>query len=253
MKLRGRFVRRLHNRNGRLTPGRLLAKRGRILRSARPPGTGQELLSCHTNSPMGGLKLDSRQSLLKGGDSGPAIVVGDPDKSLLIQVIRHTHEKLKMPFGREKLKPEEIADLAAWIKSGAVWSGVAAPAAASTQNGEYVITPEQRAFWSFRPVQKPPLPQVKDRSWPKSPIDFFILSKLEERGLMPAKTADKRVLIRRAYFDLIGLPPSPEEVDAFVQDSSAEAFAKTGRSPPRLPEIRRTLGALLAGCRALLG
>ena len=81
-------------------------------------------LSCHTNAPMGGLKLDSRQNLLKGGDSGPAIVVGDPDKSLLIQVVRHTHERLKMPFGREKLKNEEIADLAAWVKSGAAWPGV---------------------------------------------------------------------------------------------------------------------------------
>lgn len=131
-----------------------------------------------------------------------------------------------MPFGREKLKNEEIADLAAWIKSGAAWPEGAVSAPASTRNGEYVITPEQRAFWAFRPVQKPPLRAVKDRNWAKSPIDFFILSKLEERGLVPVKTADKRVLIRRVYFDLIGLPPAPEEVDAFVQDLSPEAFAK---------------------------
>src|SRR5262245_7957682 len=140
-------------------------------------------LSCHTNSPMGGLKLDSRQSLLKGGDSGPAIVVGDPDKSLLIQAVRHTHERLKMPFGRAKLKNEEIADLAAWVKSGAPWPEGSGSAPASARNGEYVITPEQRAFWAFRPVQKPPLPGVKDRGWARSPIDLFILSKLEERGL----------------------------------------------------------------------
>ena len=118
--------------------------------------------SCHTSAPMGGLRLDSGESLLKGGDSGPAIVAGNPDKSLLIQVIRHSHERLKMPFGRDKLKNEEIADLAAWVKSGAAWPETTAPAAASTRNGEYVITPEQRAFWSFRPVQKPSLPQVKD-------------------------------------------------------------------------------------------
>jgi cytochrome c553 len=182
--------------------------------------------SCHTSAPMGGLRLDSGESLLKGGDSGPAIVAGNPDQSLLIQVIRHSHERLKMPFGRDKLRNEEIADLAAWVKSGAAWPKSAAPAVAATRSGEYVITPEQRAFWSFRPVQKPSFPQVKDASWPRSPIDFFILSKLEERGLTPVRAADKRVLIRRAYFDLTGLPPSPEEVDAFVQDSSPEAFAR---------------------------
>src|SRR5262245_2625216 len=86
---------------------------------------------CHTNAPMGGLRLDSGEGLLKGGDSGPAIVAGDPDKSLLIQVIRHTHERLKMPFGRDKLKNEEIADLAAWVKSGAVWPKATAAAAAA--------------------------------------------------------------------------------------------------------------------------
>jgi mono/diheme cytochrome c family protein len=190
------------------------------------PVLAKSCFSCHTSAPMGGLRLDSGESLLKGGDSGPAIVAGDPDKSLLIQVIRHSHERLKMPFGRDKLRNEEIADLAAWVKSGAAWPKATTPAAAATQSGAYVITAEQRAFWSFRPVQKPSLPQVKDSSWPRSPIDFFILSKLEERGLAPVRTADKRVLMRRAYFDLIGLPPSPEEVDAFVQDSSPEAFAR---------------------------
>ncbi len=178
--------------------------------------------SCHAAARMGGLELDSREHLLKGGKSGPAIVPGHADQSLLFQAISRTHPRLKMPPDG-KLSDEEIAGVKAWIDGGAVWpSGgtITAP------KKEYVITPEQRAFWAFRPVRKPAVPKVRNTSWPKNDIDRFILAKLEQRGLEPARAADKRTLIRRATLDLIGLPPTPEEVDAFLRDRSPDAFAK---------------------------
>jgi mono/diheme cytochrome c family protein len=189
------------------------------------PLLAKKCFACHTNLRMGGLQLDSREGLLKGGDSGPAIVLGDPDNSLLIQAVRRTHERIKMP-PPGKLPDEEIADFATWVKRGAVWPEATGVVSPSNQKGEYVITAEQRAFWSFQPLRKPPLPSVKDHGWPKSPLDRFILSKLEQKGLRPVKPAGKRALIRRATFDLVGLPPTPEEVDAFVSDSSPDAFAK---------------------------
>lgn len=185
----------------------------------------KKCFACHTNLRMGGLQLDSREGLLKGGNSGPAIMLGDPDNSLLIQAVRRTHERIKMP-PPGKLPDEEIADLATWVKTGAIWPEARAVVSPSNQKGEYVITAEQRAFWAFQPVRKPPLPRVKDHAWPKSPLDHFILSKLEEKVLRPVRPAKKRALIRRATFDLVGLPPTPEEVDAFLSDSSPDAFAK---------------------------
>src|SRR5205823_6049252 len=181
--------------------------------------------ACHTGSRMGGLQLDSREMILKGGHTGPAIVPGQPEQSILIQAVSHTHQRLKMPPQGE-LRAEEIADLAAWIKAGAVWPQAAVPSNTAPKGKDYVITAEQRAYWAFQPIHKPALPKVKDNSWVKSPIDHFILSKLEAQGLEPARAADKKTLIRRATFDLIGLPPTPEEVEAFLRDTSPHAFAK---------------------------
>ena len=196
---------------------------------------------CHAEEQMGGLRLDSREALLKGGRSGPALVPGDPDKSLLIQAVRQT-EKLKMPKGG-RLKPDEIDALAEWVRAGAVWPAVAAgsintssaPAASASKPAStaaapstpaYVITPEQRAFWSFQPLRKAPAPSVSDTAWPKTDIDRFVLARLEHEGLKPVRAADKRTLIRRATLDLIGLPPTPEEIDAFEADTAPDAFAK---------------------------
>src|SRR5262249_23221000 len=159
-----------------------------------------------------GLEMKSRESLVTGGQSGPAIVPGDPDQSLLIQAVRQTHPKLKMP-PQGRLSDAEILALTAWIKSGAVWGD---PPPAPPAKGEYAIRPEQREFWSFKPVGNVSPPQVKDKSWLKSPIDQFILARLEAKGLKPVHAADRKMLIRRAYFDLIGLLPKPEEVEAFV-------------------------------------
>jgi hypothetical protein len=185
------------------------------------PVLSKNCYACHTNSKLGGLQLDSREHLLKGGNSGPAIVPGQPDSSLLVQAVRRTHERLKMP-PQGKLSDEEITSLAAWVKMGAVWpSSPAAP-----KSPAYVITPEQRAFWSFQPVRKPPIPAVRDPRWAKSDIDRFILAKLESEGLKPVRPADRRALIRRVTFDVTGLPPTPDEGDAFVADRSPDAFAK---------------------------
>ncbi len=178
--------------------------------------------ACHTNSQLGGLRVDSRAALLKGGQTGPAIVPGDPDKSLLILAIRQSGE-LKMPKGG-KLKKEDIDALSEWVKAGALWPE-AAPVIAA-KSGGYVIRPEQRAFWSFQPIHDPAPPAVKDTAWPKTAIDRFILARLEKEGMTPAKLADRRTLIRRVTLDLTGLPPTPEEIDAFQKDPAADAFAK---------------------------
>ena len=180
---------------------------------------------CHSATPMGGLAVNSRAALLKGGDTGPAIVPGKPDESLLVQAVRHTGGKLQMPLQQAKLSDKEINDLASWVKSGAVWPEAEVPAETKKVAG-YVITPEQRAFWAFQPVKKPEMPKVQNESWVSSSIDRFVLARMEEKGLAPNKPAEKRDLLRRATFDLTGLPPKPEDVDAFVNDRSHGAFAK---------------------------
>ena len=188
------------------------------------PVLADRCFECHTDRRLGGLEIESRRSLLRGGNSGPAIVPGKPEQSLLIQAVSHTHERLRMPLNG-RLGDQEIADLATWVKAGAVWPETV-PAGAQTEPlKEYVITPEQRSYWAFQPVRKPPQPPVREASWVKNGIDRFVLAKLEERGLRPNPPADKRTLIRRAYLDLIGLPPTPEQVEAFVNDDSPQALA----------------------------
>ncbi len=191
------------------------------------PVLANNCFSCHAASQLGGLRLDSRESMLKGGKSGPALVAGDPDKSLLIQAVRQTNPKLKMPMGG-KLKDQEIEDLAAWVKAGANWPVTAASATpvVNPKSGEYVITPEQRAFWSFQPLKQPFVPTPTDVGWAKTDIDRLVLAKLEHEGLKPVSAADKRTLIRRATLDLTGLPATFEDIEAFEQDTSADAFAK---------------------------
>jgi len=176
---------------------------------------------CHTDSAKGGLRVDSREALLKGGRRGPAIVIGKPEDSLLIKAVAHTHETLRMPKGAPKLSDQEIGDLSQWIKDGAYW-----PAATEAKN-DYLIKPEQKAFWSFQPVRNPTIPTVKGKTGEApNPVDAFLLAKLEANNLTFNAPADKLALIRRATFDLTGLPPTPEEIDAFIADRSSDAFAK---------------------------
>src|SRR5271156_4853946 len=186
------------------------------------PVLAENCYDCHTTAEMGGLRVDSRERLLQGGKSGAAIVPGDPDKSLLIQAVRQSGD-LKMPKGG-KLKPAEIQALTDWVKMGALWPETKTTVAPSSPGK--VITAEQRAFWSFQPLKDPAVPAVKEKSWAKTNIDHFVLAKLESKEMKPVAPADKRALIRRVTLDLTGLPPTPEEVDAFVSDKSSGAYEK---------------------------
>jgi hypothetical protein len=172
---------------------------------------------CHTESASGGLRLDSRAALLEGGKRGPAITPGKPEESLLIKSVEHSDNALKMPRGGARLKTEEVAALAKWIRDGAAWPEIA------SAKSSYVIRPEHKAFWSFQPVQAHPLPIVKAKTG--NAIDAFLLAKLEAKKLIFNPPADKRTLLRRATYDLTGLPPTPEEMDTFLADKSAAAFA----------------------------
>ena len=183
------------------------------------PLIGQHCLACHGKEPQGGLRLDSRAALLRGGASGAAIVEGKPAESLLIETVRYEHEKIKMPpTGR--LPEEAIADLAKWIADGAAWSEALSPPE------HYEISAEHRLFWSFQPVRRPPVPEAADPRWGRNPVDRFIASKLADKGLTPGARAGKRTLIRRLTYNLTGLPPARGEIDAFLADGSPRAFEK---------------------------
>jgi hypothetical protein len=178
---------------------------------------------CHTGLKLKGhLAMDSRASLLKGGDSGPAFVPGDPGKSLLVKAIGYEDSELRMP-PRGKLPVEQIAAVTAWIKMGAPWP---AHGTAKTVVKKEFNLKERSGHWSLLPLKAASPPAVKNQVWVRSPIDAFLLAKLEEKGLAPAGPADKRTLLRRVTFDLIGLPPAPEEIEAFLADASPDAFAK---------------------------
>lgn len=178
--------------------------------------------ACHTGGALGGLRLDSRDGVLKGGKSGKAVVEGKPEESLLMQAVRRTHIRLKMPpVG--PLTNEEVEALAEWIRRGVPWPEKQEK---TTTSAGPNITPEQRAFWSFQPVKKVVLPAVKNRDWPRTDIDRFILAKLEAANLKPAPAADKRTWLRRVTLDITGLPPTPEEVEAFVNDNAPTAKEK---------------------------
>ena len=179
--------------------------------------------SCHEQRQMGGLSITSRAALLKGGESGAAIVPGDPEKSLLIQSV-HQSGDLKMPAKGPKLSEDQIAILTEWVRMGALWPQSAVPVREGKQ-----ITDDMRRFWSFLPLTDPPVPVIKDaalKNWAKTDIDHFVLAKLESQGLKPAEMADKRTLIRRATLDLTGLPATPEEIEAFEKDNTPGAWAK---------------------------
>jgi len=179
---------------------------------------------CHSQAApklKGGLSLETRQSVLAGGDTGPAIEPGNPDKSLLIQAVRYLDEDLQMPPKGEKLSDEKIADLVTWVKMGAP-----DPRVSNSGGTNQSAKASARDHWSFQPIKNPPVPEIQAKDWAKSPVDNFIIAKLEDHGMKPNPIADKRTLIRRATFDLIGLPPSQQEIKDFLEDESPDAFAK---------------------------
>ena len=179
---------------------------------------------CHSAGAKklrGGLLLDSREGWLKGGDTGPAIAPGQPEESLLVQAVRWDDPALQMP-PKGKLPDAEVAVLSDWVKRGAPdpRSGVKPATAAPART---IDIASERQGWAYRPLHRPEPPRVKDESWCRTPIDRFILARLEARGIKPNRPVDRRVLIRRAAFDLTGLPPTPEEVEAFVNDQTVDA------------------------------
>ena len=178
---------------------------------------------CHSSEAeqgiKGGLHVDTRDGLLTGGDTGPAIVPGDPERSLLIKAVRYLDEDLQMPPKGERLSQEEIDDLVAWVKMGAP-----DPRTAEAKSSQSKV--EGPGHWAFQPIRKPAIPTVKKKESVRAPLDNFILAKLEQKNLSLSPRADKRTLLRRATYDLIGLPPTAEELRAFETDKSPQAFGK---------------------------
>ena len=183
------------------------------------PLLAQQCQKCHgEKKQQGGLRLDSRQAILKGGDNGPAVVPGEPGSSLLIRAVSHSTE-LKMPAAK-KLPPEQIVALERWVRDGAAWPGDGPPKAA------FDSASIAKTLWSLRPVQPGAPPAVKNGAWSKTGLDRFILARLEKEGLAPVSDADRRTLLRRATLDLTGLPPTVDEIRLFLADTGPEAFAK---------------------------
>ncbi|MFN0053171.1 MAG: DUF1553 domain-containing protein [Planctomycetales bacterium] len=181
---------------------------------------------CHGGEEKlrGGLRMTSRSALLKGGDQGPAVSIDAPAESLLLQAINY--DGLEMPpAGR--LPNEEVAILTKWVKDGLAWTPGGEP-----ESDPHDATPtrpslaEARNYWAYRRLTRPPIPEVKANDGLQNPIDAFIQEKLEQRGLAAAPPADRVALVRRAFYDLTGLPPTPEEVDAFVSDRSKDAYER---------------------------
>ncbi|HYG78008.1 MAG TPA: DUF1553 domain-containing protein [Planctomycetota bacterium] len=187
------------------------------------PVLAERCYGCHSEKSeklKGSLRLDTRETTLKGGDTGPAVVPGSLEKSLLITAIRYKDDNLLMP-PKKKLSDEQIADFEAWVKMGAPDPRTGTVAGLPLNRNEL-----GKQHWAFQPVKNPPVPAVKNSKWVQTPVDNFVLAKLEEKNLQPSAAADKRTLIRRAKYDLLGLPPTAEEVSAFQSDNSPDAYAK---------------------------
>jgi mono/diheme cytochrome c family protein len=205
---------------------------GQFFENSIRPLLAEQCFTCHgPKKQKGDLRLDSRAGLMKGGESGPIVVPGHPDQSLMVKAIGYQDADLQMP-PKKRLSQRQVEDLARWVQLGAPWPDTpgAAEAATTPAAGPSeapavpVITDADRAWWSFQPIRRPATPSVRHADRVTNPIDAFVLAKLEEKGLEPNPPADKRTLVRRAYFDLIGLPPTPEAVEAFVADPSPNAY-----------------------------
>ena len=179
--------------------------------------------ACHSaaSKPVqGGLKLDTREGLLAGGVRGPSLVPGEPEKSSLIRVINGAEKDLRMPPAGKQLSAAEVAALTAWVKMGAPWPTGTPPL---TKWGPGGVS--RKTHWAYVPPRLSPLPKVKNAAWVRNPVDAFILAGLEAKGLVPAPPADRLTLLRRATFDLTGLPPTPEEIAQFEQECGREQGA----------------------------
>ena len=185
---------------------------------------GENCVRCHGGEKTKGeFDLTTREALLKGGETGAAIVVGKPEESMLLRLVRHDDEP-HMPAEGARLPDEAIEQLSAWIASGAAYDGPLINTADTFI--AKTVSEADRHFWSLEPLQAPAVPKVANESWCRTPIDKFVLAKLEGRGIAANGPADRRKLIRRAYFDLIGLPPTSDEVEAFIADPLPDAYER---------------------------
>src|SRR5262245_46703606 len=192
----------------------------------------QNCFGCHGAAKTSGLDLRTAESIRAGGEDGAVIVPSDPQASRLYQFVSH-QEKPTMPPGK-KLPDSDIEILRRWIESGASFEGFDRPAAVAetrekpeeSKLAERPITPEERRYWAFQPPKRTNPPRVAELRWNKNPVDAFLLAAMKSKGLKPSPRADRRTLIRRAYLDVTGLPPSPEEVEAFVKDVAPDAWEK---------------------------
>lgn len=188
----------------------------------------ENCFKCHGGQAKirGGLRITSRADILKGGDTGSVVDLKKPAESLFWKAIHHQDGYEMPPTG--KLAPEKLAVLEQWMKDGIPWSDSVKIETAKEEHKATggVVTAESKNYWAFKPVSLPAPPAVKNAAWVKTPIDAFILSKLEDKGIQPSPAADKLALIRRATYDLTGLPPSPEEIDSFVNDKDPAAYEK---------------------------
>jgi hypothetical protein len=189
------------------------------------PVLAAKCLECHGEKKQeSGLRLDSRQAVIDGGDSGErAVVPHEPDRSLLVKAINHLGDYHMPPT--TKLPDDQIAALTEWVKIGLPWPASSAPAPVSLSAADRAAH-DRQTHWAYQPVARPAIPAVNDAAWPASPLDALILSKLDKANLTPSPASDRRTLIRRLSFDLLGLPPTPEEVEAFQADASPDAYER---------------------------
>ena len=207
--------------DSKLSNGKANSEPSRLFEMWVRPVLTTRCVQCHGSERQeSGLRLDSREALLKGGDSGPALVPGKPDESLLVEAIRY--ESYEMPPD-EQLPDREVVGIVQWVESGASWPS---DLTLKIRRLPAEITDEDRAHWSFHPVADPPLPTVADGDWCRTGIDRFIFHRLEQESLTPVVEAEPIALVRRAYFDLIGLPPTPEQIDDYLQDTSADKYER---------------------------
>ena len=177
-------------------------------------------VKCHGDQRQeAGLRLDSREAMIRGGDSGSVMVPAESDESLVIEAIKY--ESFEMPPGGP-LSEQEIRHFEHWIDAGAPWPD--GDAALREAAGE--ISEEDRGWWAFQPVTASPLPKVNDRGWCRTPIDRFVLNRMHDQEIEPAPAADPVTLVRRLYLDLVGVPPTPEEIDRFVNDPAPDAWSR---------------------------
>ncbi len=199
-------------------PNELFEKRIRPLLAAN-------CAKCHNpQAQVAKLDLTTAAGFAKGGESGPLLDRANPQDSRLLKAVGYTESRKMPPTG--KLKDDDIAALVIWVAAGAPWPNAEAVATVKPKNSTREFTAEEQAFWAFQPLAVSAVPAVENKAWVKSPVDAFVLAKLEAEGLKPAPPADKLTLLRRASYDLIGLPPSEKEIDDFLADTSPDAFAK---------------------------